>query len=130
MPVFFGFRYARVRVGYGKVHILEAVQKPAVFVCVSDLTLLAKGLREHEYGSVWSWEDLQVWMNLDYNPNDIRVINRINADNANTTLATTVPTSCSEEYSDRCYSASCDIVLVAAISSLRKSRSLDNQAEC
>lgn len=72
-------------------------------------------------------------MNLDYNPNDIRIINRINADNANnanTTLATTIPTSYSEEESDRCYPASCDIVLVATISPLRKSRSLENQAEC
>ena len=69
-------------------------------------------------------------MNLDYDPNDIRIINRINAENsnnANTTLATTIPTSYFEEESDP---ASCDIVFVAAISPLRKSRSLENQAEC
>ena len=64
-------------------HILEALQDPEVAKFVRKLTLLAEGLREHEYGYVWGWEDLQVWMNLDYNPNDIRVINRINADHAN-----------------------------------------------
>lgn len=64
-------------------HVLEALQDPEVAKFVRKLTLLAEGLREHEYGYVWGWEDLQVWMNLDYNPNDIRVINRINADHAN-----------------------------------------------
>lgn len=64
-------------------HILEAVQDPEVAKFVRKITLLAEGMREHEYGYVWAWEDLQIWMDLEYNPNDIRVINRINADHAN-----------------------------------------------
>jgi hypothetical protein len=64
-------------------HILEAVQDPEVAKYVRKITLLAEGMREHEYGYVWAWEDLQIWMDLDYNPNDIRVINQINADHAN-----------------------------------------------
>jgi hypothetical protein len=54
-----------------------------VAICVQVLTLLAEGFREHEYGYVWGWEDLQVWENLDYNPDDVRLINRINVDHAN-----------------------------------------------
>jgi hypothetical protein len=42
-------------------HILEALQTPAVAISVNELTLLAEGFREHEYGYVWGWEDLQVW---------------------------------------------------------------------
>jgi hypothetical protein len=42
-------------------HILKALQTPAVAISVKELTLLAEGFHEHEYGYVWGWEDLQVW---------------------------------------------------------------------
>jgi hypothetical protein len=64
-------------------HILEVLQNNDVAKCVHELTLLAEGYREHEYGYVWGWEDLQVWENLDYNPDDVRLINKINVDHAN-----------------------------------------------
>lgn len=65
------------------VHILNALCNKKTAVCVKEITLLAEGLREHEYGYVWAWEDLQVWENLHFTSDDIDIINRINAEHTN-----------------------------------------------
>lgn len=84
--VVFGKRISRMTI-YPRadqmLHILEALQNERVSNAVHSISVLAEGLREHEYGYVWGWEDLQIWENLDYSRDDVRIINTINVDHAN-----------------------------------------------
>ena len=63
--------------------LLAAVQDNEVAKYVRNITLLAEGLKEHEYGYIWAWEDLQIWADLKFTENDIKTINDINASHAN-----------------------------------------------
>jgi hypothetical protein len=69
------------RLAYMKA-ILAAVQNFQVAKHVHNITLLAEGLKEHEYGYVWAWEDLQIWADLKFRNKDVKVINEINAAHA------------------------------------------------
>ena len=62
--------------------LLAEVQDSEVADCVRNITLLAEGLKEHEYGYQWAWEDLQIWSDLMFTQNDIKTINNINAAHA------------------------------------------------
>lgn len=62
--------------------LLVAVQDAEVAKYVCNITLLAEGLKEHEYGYVWAWEDLEIWAELNYTEKDVEIINNINAAHA------------------------------------------------
>ncbi|OSS52341.1 hypothetical protein B5807_02807 [Epicoccum nigrum] len=64
-------------------HILRSLRDPYVAQHVRKITLLAEGHREHEYGYVWAWEDVQVWGGINFTPGDIDIINKINIEHAN-----------------------------------------------
>lgn len=59
--------------------LLAAVQDTTVAKYVRNITLLAECLKEHEYGYIWAWEDLQIWASLEYSKKDVKLINAINA---------------------------------------------------
>lgn len=61
---------------------LLAVQHKTVATHVQNVTLLAEGLKEHEYGYAWAWEDLQIWGDLKLRNKDIEIMNEINASHA------------------------------------------------
>jgi hypothetical protein len=65
-------RYANMKA------LITAVQDIEVAKYVRNITLLAEGMKEHEYGYYWAWEDLQIWADLELTKNDVGVINRIN----------------------------------------------------
>jgi len=44
--------------------------------------LVAEGLKVHEYGYDWAWEDIQHWENAVFNDNDYQLIGDINAAHA------------------------------------------------
>jgi hypothetical protein len=58
------------------------VRFPALQFHVRNLTLVAEGMKVHEYGYDWAWEDLQNWENVVFNNNDFRLVNEINAAHA------------------------------------------------
>lgn len=62
--------------------LLMAVQDESVAKYVRNITLLAEGMKEHEFGYVWAWEDLQLWADLKFRNKDLKVINKINAAHA------------------------------------------------
>ncbi|KAF3041881.1 hypothetical protein E8E12_004368 [Didymella heteroderae] len=66
---------------------VAAVENDTVGKHVRNVTLLAEGLKEHEYGYVWAWEDLQIWADLKFRNKDIKVINEINAAHAHDVIA-------------------------------------------
>ncbi|KAF2621883.1 hypothetical protein BU25DRAFT_415732 [Macroventuria anomochaeta] len=66
----------------GMKALLAAVQDVGVAKYVRNITLLAEGLKEHEFGYVWAWEDLQIWADLQYTQKDVKIINNINAAHA------------------------------------------------
>jgi hypothetical protein len=45
---------------------------------VRDITLVSEGLKKHEYGYEWAWEDFQHWENVDATDADLRIIRDIN----------------------------------------------------
>lgn len=55
--------------------LLKVSQDEEVANFVRNITLLAEGLKEHEHGYEWAWEDLQIWGNLKFTDNDIKTIN-------------------------------------------------------
>lgn len=61
---------------------LTALQDTTVAGHVHNITLLAEGLKEHEYGYDWAWEDLQIWGNLKLRNKDIQIMHEINASHA------------------------------------------------
>lgn len=62
--------------------LLVAIQDDVVAKYVRNITLLAEGLKEHEFGYVWAWEDLQIWADLKFRNKDVKIINKINATHA------------------------------------------------
>lgn len=66
---------------------LTAVQEEKVGNHVRNITLLAEGLKEHEYGYIWAWEDLQIWADLQFHAGDVKIINDINAAHADDVMA-------------------------------------------
>jgi hypothetical protein len=62
--------------------IITAVQIKGVADHVRHIELLAEGLKEHEYGYAWAWEDLELWANLAFTESDINIINQINTAHA------------------------------------------------
>ncbi|UPX10118.1 uncharacterized protein EKO05_0000789 [Ascochyta rabiei] len=63
--------------------LLTAVRDDGVAKYIRNITLLAEGLKQHEYGYIWAWEDLQIWAELTITENDIKTIHEINAAHAN-----------------------------------------------
>jgi hypothetical protein len=49
---------------------------------VTEIELVAEGLKLHEYGSEWAWEDVGQWEQVEIKQEDVNVINKINADHA------------------------------------------------
>ncbi|KAF9693400.1 hypothetical protein EKO04_008724 [Ascochyta lentis] len=62
--------------------LLSVVQDEGVAIYVRNITLLAEGLKEHEYGYMWAWEDLQIWADLKLTKTDIKIIGKINTAHA------------------------------------------------
>jgi hypothetical protein len=65
-------RYANVKA------LFAAIKDSEVAKYVRNITLLAECLKEHEFGYIWAWEDLQIWGDLQYTKKDVRLINAIN----------------------------------------------------
>lgn len=61
---------------------LAAIEDTKVGAHVQSITLLAEGLKEHEYGYEWAWEDLQIWGGLEFRKKDVEIMNEINASHA------------------------------------------------
>jgi len=61
---------------------LEAVKDPHVANLVHSITLLAEGLKEHEYGYAWAWEDLQIWAEINPTDMDFEIMRTIDAAHA------------------------------------------------
>ncbi|KAH7385471.1 hypothetical protein DE146DRAFT_208282 [Phaeosphaeria sp. MPI-PUGE-AT-0046c] len=63
--------------------VLNAFPASNLGLRVKSLTLVADGLKEHEYGSEWAWEEMQHRLGLDMTADDQNIIARINNDHAN-----------------------------------------------
>jgi hypothetical protein len=50
---------------------------------VRSVCLVAEGLKVHEYGSVWAWEDFLQWEGVECTAKDLDIIDKINADHEN-----------------------------------------------
>jgi len=61
---------------------LAAVQDATVAGHVQNITLLAEGLKQHEYGYEWAWEDLQIWASLKFRTKDNQIMHEINVSHA------------------------------------------------
>jgi hypothetical protein len=59
--------------------LLATLQDTTVAAHVHNITLLAEGLKEHEYGYDWAWEDLQIWGNFAFTSKDTQIMYEINA---------------------------------------------------
>ncbi|KAJ4350658.1 hypothetical protein N0V95_004563 [Ascochyta clinopodiicola] len=62
--------------------LLTAVRDKGMVKYIRNITLLAEGLKQHEYGYLWAWEDLQIWADLTLTESDIKTIHEINAAHA------------------------------------------------
>lgn len=62
--------------------LLESFGDEEVAKYVRNVTVLAEGLKEHEYGYQWAWEDLQIWADLKFTDDDLDTINKINISHA------------------------------------------------
>ncbi|KAJ4985084.1 hypothetical protein SVAN01_09455 [Stagonosporopsis vannaccii] len=69
-------RFARMKA------LLEAVEDPKVAHFVRTITLLAEGLKVHEYGYAWAWEDLQILAELNPTDKDFSIMRTIDAAHA------------------------------------------------
>lgn len=58
--------------------LILVLQDVEVAKYVRNITLLAEGMKEHEYGYPWAWEDLQIWADLKFTEYDIMTIDQIN----------------------------------------------------
>ncbi|KAF1927055.1 uncharacterized protein M421DRAFT_422289 [Didymella exigua CBS 183.55] len=67
--------------------LLGAVQDEMAGKYVRNITLLAEGLKEHEFGYDWAWEDLQIWGGLEFCNEDVKIINMINAAHSDDVMA-------------------------------------------
>ena len=50
---------------------------------VRKIVLVTEGLKEHEYGYEWAWEDLADFENVNFTDNDIDIINAVNEAHSN-----------------------------------------------
>ncbi|KAF1940569.1 hypothetical protein EJ02DRAFT_445433 [Clathrospora elynae] len=63
--------------------LLNSDSKHVLHKYVRSITLVAEGLRQHEYGYGWAWEQLQDWENVSVTENDMEIIDEINNRHAN-----------------------------------------------
>lgn len=59
--------------------LMTVLENPDIARSVHEITLLAESLTEHEYGYLWTWEDLQIWNEFEFTENDITLVGRINS---------------------------------------------------
>ncbi|KAH6629473.1 hypothetical protein C7974DRAFT_187006 [Boeremia exigua] len=59
--------------------LLVALEDEDVAKYVRSLTLMAEGLKQHEYGYAWAWEDLQIWAEFKFTNEDADIMRTIDA---------------------------------------------------
>lgn len=62
--------------------LLVAIEDEEVAKYVRSIALLAEGLKEHNYGYSWAWEDLQIQTDLEFTQEDIEIMQDIDAAHA------------------------------------------------